>query len=248
MHGLSRALFFVLVRCDELVLAADEVPLQWVLASRGAECETACSQLGRYCDEEAWPQTLDAWEAVARSTPGLLCKGTSAGGWQYNPSICTENWLLSARGGMCFWQGGPGARCSGGLEDFQTEIAQRICPCRKEEEEKAAAVTSASLFSLDAATVASRIKVREPFKMPSAVASALMMLQGGTWIWIPQPSLQALSQDAAIADACVTYLRVRREDWSEDQRSAHCRLARVRVAGGFRRLVGMPGQAVLPKR
>merc|ERR1711879_587921 len=88
------------------------------------------------------------------------------------PSVCTENWFLSPRGGMCFWQGGPGPRCSGGLEDFQTPIAQRVCPCRVEE--TTTMVASEAMQMLDVVGVLSRQRLREPLKIPADVVA-----QGG---------------------------------------------------------------------
>lgn len=70
--------------------------------------------------------TLEAWEAVASSTIGLSCTHHARGTWDYNPAVCTEKARCE---GVCYWEGS-GARCNGGIQEFPSPIARRICPCQ----------------------------------------------------------------------------------------------------------------------
>lgn len=203
----------------------DDEPVRWILAAEGADCATACSQMDRQCDEEAWPQTLEEWEAVAQITPGLWCKGSSAGGWRYNPAICSENWFLSPRGGMCFWQGGPEPHCSGGFEDFQTAISQRICPCRKEEEtyrEEEAA--NAALLAIDAATIISKVKVRTPLEIPASVGSSTVFFQG-PWPWYSRALPPALAYTSECDHRFASYA------WPQHGKRVYCRATHFTIPG-----------------
>mmetsp|Transcript_64818 Transcript_64818/g.180425 ORF Transcript_64818/g.180425 Transcript_64818/m.180425 type:complete len:244 (+) Transcript_64818:46-777(+) len=211
--------------------AAPDSPLLWVLASPGVECALACSQKGRDCDEESWPETSTQWEAVARITPGLNCRGSAPGGWTHNPSICIENQFLSPRGGMCFWQGGPGPRCSGGLQDFQTPIARRVCPCRREEVDTTE-VASAAMFALDAATIASRVNVLSPLKVPSAAGGTVVLSQGLQRPW-PLPHA-----GSSVLYTCECNHGGLGHAWSEHRRLTCCREVYVSASGGARAAQG----------
>merc|ERR1712032_294278 len=167
----------------------------------GVECAAACSDMGRECDEEAWPETSDAWEYVAQRIPGLWCKGSAPGGWRHNPSVCTENWFLSSRGGMCFWQGGPGPRCSGGLDEFPTSIAQRVCPCRLGQE-TSTEVASETMQLLNVAGVLAKQRLRTPLKIPAEIGLLATFTQG-SWVdgW-PHISLTFRHPIASQAEFC----------------------------------------------
>lgn len=225
---LRTLLLFLLAGIFKLSQASESESLQWVLASPGIECASACMQMGRECDEEAWPSTSEAWDVVAQKTPGLLCKGSAPGGWRYNPAICTENWLLSPRGGVCFWLGGPGPRCQGGLEDFQSPISQRICPCREAEEMEQEAAASAVMFSLDALTVASRTRtVLAPSKVQETVSTRGFLPTGRFWL---SPFLYARPSQLLVACTCP-----QKTDWCRfaclaSQRTACCPASRFAVA------------------
>jgi len=166
--------------------ASEEGDLKWVLAPTGVECAAACLDMGRECDEAAWPETLEAWEGVAQQIPGLWCKGSEPGNWRHNPSVCTENWFLSSRGGMCFWQGGPGPRCSGGLDEFPTHIAQRVCPCRLGQE--TSMMASETMQVLNIAGVLAKQRLRTPLKIPADIGISATFTWGSWGDGLPHVS------------------------------------------------------------
>ncbi|CAK9045322.1 unnamed protein product [Durusdinium trenchii] len=115
--------------------AAEESAVRWVVGARDADCSTVCATIDFECEEGAWPNTPQEWASVASSAEGLLCLASAPGGWQHNPSICTDD---GPAPGVCFWQGGgAAARCSGGMGQFPSTVARRICPCRERKDNSA---------------------------------------------------------------------------------------------------------------
>ncbi|CAE7194459.1 unnamed protein product [Symbiodinium sp. CCMP2456] len=164
--------------CSAWALAAEpaESPIEWVVGARDADCETVCSGLDSECDEGSWPSSPQDWEAVASSTSGLLCLASAPGGWLHNPSICTEG---GPAPGVCFWDGGGGPRCRGGMGQFPSTVARRICPCRRKEVKDDSAAAVMSLLNAAVLTSASKVGVKEPLKMPAEVQSLCPSWNGG---------------------------------------------------------------------
>ncbi|CAK0872466.1 unnamed protein product [Prorocentrum cordatum] len=123
--------------------------LAWILGGIDEDCDSACAQSGRQCDEKAWPTTFAEWKAVAALTQGLNCTSHSRGTWDHNPALCTE---VGYCDGMCFWEGA-GARCGGGTRQFPSLIARRICPCRAAGESQQAAGVSPAVAAAQAGSV-----------------------------------------------------------------------------------------------
>eukprot|EP00971_Amphidinium_carterae_P293834 5833504-Amphidinium_carterae.1 len=56
-------------------------------------------------------------------------------------AVCVEP---GARWDVCYWLG-DGNRCSGGHQEWQSQVARRICPCREFSSETMAVFNSASV-------------------------------------------------------------------------------------------------------
>ncbi|CAK9045318.1 Uncharacterized protein SCF082_LOCUS25611 [Durusdinium trenchii] len=135
--------------------AAEESAVRWVVGARDADCSTVCATIDFECEEGAWPNTPQEWASVASSAEGLLCLASAPGGWQHNPSICTDD---GPAPGVCFWQGGgAAARCSGGMGQFPSTVARRICPCRERKEQEESASAFMSNFNIAAITATTKV-------------------------------------------------------------------------------------------
>ncbi|CAE8611432.1 unnamed protein product, partial [Polarella glacialis] len=140
--------------------AAATDSVKWIVGATDQDCTKACSLLERECDETAWPETFDAWQAVA-SAVGIFCTSQWPGNWDYNPAV-------SVMDGACFWEGF-GARCSGGgVGELPSTIARRFCPCREPEEEELARSGTVFLSAFNSAQILnSATKLRVPSGIPS---------------------------------------------------------------------------------
>ncbi|CAJ1350381.1 unnamed protein product [Effrenium voratum] len=163
-RAMERAVFLA---CLVLGEAAEESTVKWVVGARDADCSTVCAAIDSECEEGMWPTTQSEWEAAAGSAEGLLCLAAAPGGWQHNPSVCTED---GPAPGVCFWQGAAGgSRCSGGMGQFPSTVARRICPCRQREEEEESASEVMSRLNVAAISAATRVGQEKTLKVPAAV-------------------------------------------------------------------------------
>ncbi|CAL1160216.1 unnamed protein product [Cladocopium goreaui] len=158
----QKAIAFVML-CS-LSEAAEESAVKWVVGAVDADCSTVCATIDSECVEGAWPNTAQEWDSVASSAEGLLCLASAPGGWIHNPSICTDD---GPAPGVCFWQGGGSStRCSGGMGQFPSTVARRICPCQEREEQEESASAFMSAFNVATITAATKVGQREPLKIP----------------------------------------------------------------------------------
>mmetsp|Transcript_74378 Transcript_74378/g.91369 ORF Transcript_74378/g.91369 Transcript_74378/m.91369 type:complete len:211 (+) Transcript_74378:43-675(+) len=164
--SVSKSLAFVTLY--SLGEAAEESAVKWVVGARDADCSTVCATIDSECVENAWPNSPQEWDSVASSAEGLLCLASAPGGWIHNPSLCTDD---GPAPGVCFWQGGGSStRCSGGMGQFPSTVARRVCPCQEREEQEESASAFMSAFNVATITAATKVGQREPLKIPVETA------------------------------------------------------------------------------
>mmetsp|Transcript_22955 Transcript_22955/g.64082 ORF Transcript_22955/g.64082 Transcript_22955/m.64082 type:complete len:119 (-) Transcript_22955:156-512(-) len=112
----------VLAAC---LLAAASLPaaeaVVWVKGGGGSSCTAVCAARGG-CNEEAFPQSAEEFNAILEATM-LTCETIQEGGAQYDPST---------DGHHCGWSSGDDK--SGKCEAAGDQGTYRFCPCATDKE------------------------------------------------------------------------------------------------------------------